>query len=300
MWKSALAVNPDISRRELAISLWNEGQYEEALDYFREEADRSGSYEYKLYKGRHLFMTGQFDEAIVFYKKASAEGAVALKETHLYLGQAYEKIESDMLAMKYYLKVFDTRSQDPLGTHGKMAAEGLSRLKDKYEPKLAELRSDALSKPMNFQAQFDTALFMYDLGMYAEAEAYCLKSLELMPTRWDIWYQLGVIYMKLNRYADAINAFDRSLQLKPDNIDALRNIGMSYMAGQDYQRAAKYFKLALKFDPDFLYAAFNLGKIYIITGNKKESKKYLLKARQIAGKSNNLVKGIDLLLKQVD
>ncbi len=299
LWESALRVNPEAGKSELAIALWNEGQHEESLAYFKEERDRTGSYEYSLYKGRKLFLSGQSKEAVIFYKQALAEGAGALKEAHLYIAQAYEKTGSDRLAMKYYLKVFDTRSQDPLGEYRQQAEDGLNRIRSRYSAQLAELQSRALKEPMNFQVQSSTALFLYNMGMYSEAEKYYLKSLELIPERRDLWYKLGVIYMKLSRYDEAIDLYKRLLALKPEDTEVLANIGISYMAGKDYEQAAGYFKLALKSDPDFLYAAFNLGKIYLITGDKKESRKYFLKARELAGGNNALVKSIEQLLKKV-
>lgn len=114
------------------------------MSLFKEDRERKGSYEYSLYQGRYFSLKGRFDNAIVFYKKALAEGGGALKETNLYLAEAYEMTGSYKLAMKYYLRVFDTKSMDPLEEYKKEAEQGLKRIMVRFEPRLTELRNIAL------------------------------------------------------------------------------------------------------------------------------------------------------------
>jgi tetratricopeptide (TPR) repeat protein len=300
LWESALAADQDTGRSELAMALWNAGRRQEALSYFMQERDERGGYEYSLYRGRFLYDTGQYHDAIVSYKKALDEGAGALKETHVYIARAFEKTGDYKTAMKHYLKVFDIRSQDPLGAYENMAREGAERIRKRFDTRFTALRNRAALAPNDVQVQLDTALFSSLMGLYPEAEHHLLRALSLTSSRWDIWFRLGVIHMKQKRFDDAIKDFERSLMLKPDNKNTLTNMAISCMAEKDYSRAADYFERALRIDPNFLFATFNLGKIYFMTGDKQKSTEYFLKSKSIAEGNRAFLKGIDLYLRELE
>lgn len=298
LWESELSINPDV-KAEYAIALWNKGRYEEALGYLKKESEDKGSYEYSLYKGKYLFHLGKYDDAVKHYKKALAEGAGAIKETHLFIAQAYEKTGSDMLAMKHYLRVFDTKSQDPLGVYEGETREGIERIRDRLAPELNKLRLEASNEPSDLQAQLKLATFLYDIGMYEESQEYYLNSLRLNPSNWDIWYNSALVYMRLYENEKAIKSFKRVLELKPGDANALRNIGMVYMTMKEYAQAAGYFKTIFERAPDDLYAAFTLGKIYFLSGDKEESKKYFLKTKALSKGNDVFLKSTNIFLEEV-
>lgn len=300
LWEAELSTNSAMYKREYAIALWNKGRYEEALGYFKEESYEKGSYEYSLYKGKYLFHLGKYDDAIKHYKRALAEGAGAIKETHLFIAQAYEKTGSDILAMKHYLRVFDTKSQDPLGEYEGMAREGIERIRERLAPELNKLRLEASNEPSALEAQLKLATFLYDIGMYKESQEYYLNSLRLNPSRWDIWYNSALVYMRLFENEKAIKSFKRVLELKPGDTNALRNIGMVYMTMQEYAQAAGYFKTILERDPEDLYAAFTLGKIYFSSGDKEESKKYFLKTKALSKGNDVFLKSTNIFLEEMN
>ncbi len=300
LFESALSLNPEMDREALATALWNRGEYEKALAYLREDRERTGSYNYDLFLGRYLFLSGKYPEAVTAYQKALSEGAVALKEAHLYIAEAYEKTGSDMLALQHYLRVFSAKSQDPLNEYTKKAREGVDRVRYRLMPKLQELRQRVLNEPGNPRPHADLAEFLYQLGLYNESEELFRKSLGLDASAWDAWYNLGNLYMRMDKYEEAIRAFERSLALKPNNIGATGNIGICYAATHKYQKAAEYYERVLDLDRNNLYAAFNLGKIYFNSGDSEKAKKYLSMARSLAKGNHPLQTSIDQLLRKIE
>ncbi len=298
--EAAISVNPDMDRSNLATALWNMGERGKALAYLKEERERTGSYNYSLFLGRHFFQSGRYPEALAAYQKALEEGASALKEAHLFIAEAYEKTGSDMLALKHYRKVFTTKSLDPLNEYSKKATEGVHRIRERLLPKLDDLRNTASTEPMNPVSQSNLAAFLYELGFYTEAEQFYLKSLGLNPAAWDAWYNLGNVYVNVSKYEEAIHAFEQSLLLKPDNIGAIGNIGICYMAMNKYQQAAQYYERVLDLDPNNLFAAFNLGKIYFNIGESEKAKEYLSHAKSLVKGNNALQGSIDQFLKKIE
>ena len=298
--EAAISVNPNMDRSNLATSLWNMGEYEKALTYLKKERERTGNYNYHLFLGKYLFQSGKYPEALVAYQNALAEGAGALKEAHLFIAQTYEKTGSDILALRHYQRVFTAKSIDPLNEYSQKAEEGMNRIRQRLSPKLDELRSRAQNEPKNLQSQTAIAAFLYELGMFKEAEEFYQKSVTLNPSGWDTWYNLGNVYMNLGKHEDAIQAFEKSLLIKPNNVGALGNIGISYMAMQQYPKAAEYYVRVLDLDPNNLFAAFNLGKIYFNTGDSEKGRKYLVLARSLAKGNNALQTTIDQFLRKID
>jgi tetratricopeptide (TPR) repeat protein len=299
LWESALSVNPDMPRVELANALWAKGRYEEALAHLKEEHNKSGTFRYSQFLGKYLSQSGRYEDAILLFKKALAEGGDASKEVHLELARAYEKAGFEMPALEHYLKAIEIKDANPIGRIDKMAKEGTDRVRARFMPKLNELRFRAFNEPMNFEAQSSLALFLHTLGMYNEAEAFYLNSLRLNPSSWVAWYNLGLTYMKRQQYAEAIKSFEKSLFINPQNKDALNNIGICYMAMRDYRQAAKYYTQALETDPNFFYAAFNLGRVYFITGDGEKSREYFSMAKVLAKGNADSLAMIEQYLQQM-
>lgn len=298
LWESVVSRNPDSNRADLAEALWDKGRYEEALVQFKEAWERTGDFRYSQYLGKYYFRSGQHEKAIIFYKRALAEGGDAFRDVHLDLAVAYEKEGLGMLALEQYVKTIEARNIDPLGRFEKAAVEGADRIRLRFKPELDELRSRALNEPANFKAQSTLALFLHSMGMYGEAKKFYMKSLELNPASWEAWYNLGLTSIKRRNYGEAIDSLKKSLLINPENKDALNSIGKCYMEMREYRQAEKYFKEALNLDPNFFYAAFNLGRLYFINGNAEKTKEFFSMAKTLAKGNKDSEAMIDQYLRE--
>lgn len=299
LFEAALSVNPDMDRSPLATALWNKGEYEKALSYFQEEQKRSGSYNYRLYQGRYLYLSGKYADALTSYEKALTEGAGALKEAHLFIAETYEKTGSYIPALRHYRKVFTATSLDPLDEYRRKATEGVDRIRVLLAPNVESLRGEASRKAGDPIVQARLAMLLYELGMYDDAEHLYRKALDLNSSAWDVWYNLGNLYMTEGKYEEAIHAFEASLRLKRDNVGALGNIAISYTALRKFPEAAIFYQRVLDLDAQNLYAAFTLGKLYFNLGERESAKRYLSLAHSLAAGNRSLQMSIDEFLEKI-
>ncbi len=88
-------------------------------------------------------------------------------------------------------------------------------------------------------------------GASEEAVGYYLKAIDLEPGRADLYYNLGVEYLKTGQYAFAVKAFKESLRLDPKDAFSCYNLGVLY---EDYlkekKQALEYYRKFLKLAPN--------------------------------------------------
>ena len=84
-----------------------------------------------------------------------------------------------------------------------------------------------------------------------EAIKYYLELLTLVPGNPDVYYNLGVEYLKRRDYFDATQEFMQVLRLNPKDADACYNLGVLYeVFMHDKSMASVYYKKYLKLRPD--------------------------------------------------
>ena len=66
----------------------------------------------------------------------------------------------------------------------------------------------------------------------------------------EVFYNLGVIYMDINRPHDAIEYFTESLHFKANNYATHINLGAIYLKLGDYTNARKHYEFCLSLQPD--------------------------------------------------
>jgi len=296
LWESAFKLNPDTDRSNLAASFWNRGKYEEALKLLREERDLTGSFNYFLYRGRYEYLQGKYSDALNYYEKAIAEGAGALKETHVFIAEAYEKEGALLQASRFYQRALDTASTDPLGENTEKARLGLERIRTQLSEELNRLIRKAETNPDNYEVKKELGVFYYELGMYSESESVLLDVMAHRPS-WDLYYNLGNVYIRKEEYEKAVAVFRKALAISPENTDVLRNIAIACLKMNDTDKAIEYFEQIYRIDPKNLHAVFNLGKIYYNTGDRVNAKKYLTVAKELAQGNGALQRKIDQLLE---
>lgn len=78
---------------------------------------------------------------------------------------------------------------------------------------------------------------------------YHLKLLNLAPG-FDVYYNIGIIYMYKDRCKEAIPYFIEALKIKPNDFAALSNLGTTYLKMDDSEKAIEKYTLAIKSKPD--------------------------------------------------
>jgi Flp pilus assembly protein TadD len=103
----------------------------------------------------------------------------------------------------------------------------------------------------------------------AAAEAAFLKAIELEPTLFSAYMELGAIYRKSGRYQDALARLSEGLQVSPRNASLLMLLGVTSEAMGDIPRARKAYDDLLAVNPRFAPAANNLAWLLSEQGDDK-------------------------------
>jgi Flp pilus assembly protein TadD len=114
----------------------------------------------------------------------------------------------------------------------------------------------------------ESAIFWANLGILLteskrlpEAEAACLRALQLKPNHVDALYTLGILLTESKRLTEAEAACRRTLELKPGHVGALNNLGHLLKESHRLAEAETTYRLALELKPDHVDAHCNLGTL---------------------------------------
>jgi tetratricopeptide (TPR) repeat protein len=299
LWRSAIKANNNSGRVELAQALWRRDRYQEALEQLEIERDLAGSHYYNFYAGGFAMMNGQTDRAITLFKAALAEGGEAYSDVHLKLAEAYEQAGEPELALEHYLKTLQTENMDFFSRDRQEAQSAIDRIWKEMGPEMATRKRDAVNHPEDFLKQAQAAVYFYSVGKYDDAETFYLSALELAPSSWEAWHNLGLTYMKTLDYDAAINAFRTALEYNPGNTNSLNNLAISYDKTDRQDMAIRTYRRALDADPQFFFAAFNLGRIYFSQGDLDNAREYLLYARSLIASDDPRRRRVALYLSEI-
>ena len=105
---------------------------------------------------------------------------------------------------------------------------------------------------------------------YGEAEKIFKKVIEIDPTNYRAYYNLGIVNFNLDKIEKAKLCYEEAIRIKPDYKHCFYNLGLAYEKEGDLMEALQYYEKALEIDPKFPYA-FN-ARNHLLT-NLNELKK---------------------------
>lgn len=74
---------------------------------------------------------------------------------------------------------------------------------------------------------------------------------------YNIYFNMGLYYLKHNNFAQAISFFKKTIAAKPEHGAALNNLGALYLLNGDKDLAKRHLELALTFFPSYMDAECN-------------------------------------------
>ncbi|MBL4707601.1 MAG: tetratricopeptide repeat protein [Flavobacteriales bacterium] len=116
---------------------------------------------------------------------------------------------------------------------------------------------------------------------YKKSIQYYQKSVNLLPSNSDSYYNLGVVYMATQQFLLAEQSFNSAIQSSPNMAGAYNNLGVIYFDKKNYETAKEYFTKCLESDPNFQNAIANLGAVYHNTGQLELARQFYIKALKL-------------------
>ncbi|OGV97678.1 MAG: hypothetical protein A3I04_04990 [Nitrospinae bacterium RIFCSPLOWO2_02_FULL_39_110] len=99
------------------------------------------------------------------------------------------------------------------------------------------------------------------------------EGITLAPDRWEAYYNLGIIYMKLQNMEKAKNELLKSLKYKAPPAMVYNALGIMHISMEKNREAIDYFKKALSFEK-LPVVMINIANLYQSMGQVEESIKY--------------------------
>jgi tetratricopeptide (TPR) repeat protein len=227
---------------------------------------------------------GRLDEAIASYTQS-----IALKsdyaEAHNNLGNTLNKLGRLNEAEASYRQVIAlkpdfTEAHNNLGN----TLQGLDRLK---EAEASYARAITL-KPDYAEAHSGLGVTLKELGRLGEAEASYRQAIALKPDYAEAHSNLGNTLKELGRLDEAEANLKRAIALKYDYAEVIYNLStvQSYMDNLEGEIVSLQAILQIDSHNYGLRAGVNLAICHFLNGNFADSKKNLLAAKEITGKTS--------------
>jgi serine/threonine-protein kinase len=140
------------------------------------------------------------------------------------------------------------------------------------------LRDLAEQQPDDSAIHFYLGFYLWSEQKYPEAEAACLRAIELKPTFAEAHCNLGSVLQAQKRYVEAEASCRRAIDLKPTLIEAHNNLGIALHAQGRYDEAVACYHNAIDLKPDVAEVWINLGKSLDSQGKPGESESAYRKA----------------------
>jgi tetratricopeptide (TPR) repeat protein len=245
----------------------------------------------KLRRATEAFEAGNMERANTLLDEIEREA-----ETHYaYMNQYHEFVHQDIEAFLLRAKTRMTEVNTPIKERIKQV-QGIYAKADQWakDSALPDKKYDGLL--------FDYSKFLYDYGLYKEAEPVYLRLIALREKLYGkehantatSYNNIGALYKSQGNYTKALEYYEKALDIKervlgPDTATSYNNIGVVYYelgandkALENHRRALDIYERVLgPGHPNTAQSYINIGWIYRDKGNYDEALKYCKKALDI-------------------
>lgn len=176
-----------------------------------------------FFKGEQLFYSGEFEKAAQYELKAleSRDDVVFFHSNFAVILTIQGKYQD---ALRYYNQALALRPNDAHALCCKSVALSRMSLRDEamneIEKVLANVSDD---NPYYWQACFNKAILLSNLGKKVEAISFFDKALVIKPDNPNILNKKGLLLLNVGKKESALELFNRAIELNPQNKYALRN-----------------------------------------------------------------------------
>lgn len=118
-----------------------------------------------------------------------------------------------------------------------------------------------------------------DLGVGNErqAEFYYRKAIDIDPTYWQVFNNLGIILKNRAEWDEAIAMLEKAIALCPESSTGWRNLGNLYCDMGNYKKAQYYYNKSLIIEPGCWSTQYNQACCFEEMGNYKRALRLLSK-----------------------
>jgi tetratricopeptide (TPR) repeat protein len=218
-------------------------------------------------KGSRLTIQGEYEEALTYFKRA-AEASPDDPDAWYGLGSCYVGLDRRDEAIAAYKRPIE-RDPDNEMAHFILAMyyKTIGQF-DQVVPTLLEvIRID----PANLRAQFELGRAYGALDLTGEQIETFKEILDRQPDHIPTLLDLGATLGKIGRFDEAMALFTQAGGLEPDNELIYYNIGVTYNRMNRPEAAIRAYTLAIRANPRMTAAHYNLGLTYFHQEHRKRA-----------------------------
>ena len=283
---------PDVvdSPIELADSLWQRGEIQQALDLYTEEIQKNPNSQEimlnlaKLLQQQHnisesykklaevLKKQGKIDQAAEYYRQTIVLKSLIHKTTN----KTFQASNSYNLQHSSY--PIDDLSDNAFSFVSSLASiPQLVNIQRKTLP--SQILSDKSHTPSlpsqevnstgntkiaweTAQLYIEQALDGYDNSQWQEAASACQKILEIFPEMAETYKILGNALQRMGDTGKAMECYAKGLKIQPDLAVVYAGIGNLYYQQQKWLKAKEYYQKATIINPRYSKAYRNLAEVW--------------------------------------
>lgn len=276
------AIDRDPYYPEVRLRLGNielqEGDLEEALAYYREEAAIQPGAQLFVNMGEAYYKLGKADSAQIAYGRALDTDSLNAS-AHMMYGQLLEELGRLEEALVHSKKAL---ALEPHMTNHQFAVGSQLFQLGELEQAAEHLKQAADGRLLHYPAQYNLGQTLTRLGRDQEAQYYMARadsSRVLMdritntqsiaaqnPNVADGWIELGELFRHAGERDRAVQSFNRASAIAPENPRLQNNIGEMMLAEGDVRGAVKQFQSILRNDEHQPDVWKNLGLAFAVAG----------------------------------
>jgi tetratricopeptide (TPR) repeat protein len=218
-------------------------------------------------KGSRLTIQGEYEEALTYFKRA-AEANPDDPDAWYGLGSCYVGLDQPDEAIAAYKRPIE-RDPDNEMAHFILAMyyKAIGQFEQVIPTLLEVIRID----PANLRAQFELGRAYGALERTGEQIDTFEEILDRQPDHIPTLLDLGATMGKIGRYDEAMALFTKAGGLEPDNELIYYNIGVTYSRMDRPEEAIRAYTLAIRANPRMAAAHYNLGMMYFSQGRRKRA-----------------------------
>lgn len=207
-------------------------------------------------KGREKFLDGEYEDALVFYKKAFEYGFYI--EDLNALGFIYIELGKLLLAEE----VFNTVLEKKGNSNALYGLGCIAKKTGKFEEAI-KLYEDSIRLNDSVPGVYFDCAYLYDeLMKFDKAKEYYLKVIELEDNNFWAHLNIGTIYEQENDLVNSLSHYEIAYQINNTLPMICYNLGVVHSKLGNIDLAIRYYKEEVEKKDRYKNAYFNLAILY--------------------------------------
>ncbi|MDN8588842.1 tetratricopeptide repeat protein [Paenibacillus sp. 11B] len=257
---------------EQGEELYEEGNYNEALVYFKKALNENIDIQDTMnYMGRCLTELKEYNAAIEVYDRA-----IRLFPTweRLYFNKGYVYLQlgntEDALIFCKRAVMINSKSEDAL-----YYLALCYQKKEEYKKAIEYYQKSLALNTNQEEAHINLGLIFHELGNNQEALDEFQWALQIDPSSTNAMYNKALVLKHMEKKEEAIIDFKKILISEPEDYDVRLQIAKIYLEENQFELTAYYLDSILSFDSNNTVALYFKGKLLERQGNYETSIKLL-------------------------